>query len=215
MGGGLPMGILKSLRQHSVVPPNTSRKTQIMRTVAFLRTSRSPGSTQLSRESVSTSAMPPLRPACHIMKRCFQDSSRRFSGGKSLATKRFFMQLETTPRGKVASARPTRQNSMAKRENTRPVGREKTAAKPTNMKTAMSARDASCFSRKDVSSAPSTERCGAVVALMIMPQKSTAMMPDLPQMCSAKWYVKKGHTTMKRMASAGEFLIFPKRMIRL
>mmetsp|Transcript_15193 Transcript_15193/g.44427 ORF Transcript_15193/g.44427 Transcript_15193/m.44427 type:complete len:242 (-) Transcript_15193:845-1570(-) len=190
IGGGDPMGTLRSFRKNSVLPPNTRRKMQItssvaLRSISFVPTPPS-SFTQSSNESVSTRAMPPRRPACHIMNMCFQDSLSCFSTGR-WAPVWLLMQFDSTASGKVARARPTRMKSMTQAPNSAPFREENTTAKPTKRKTAMSAIDAICFSRKDARREPSIVRCVLAKELIIMPQKSTDMMPDMWHTCSDRW----------------------------
>mmetsp|Transcript_47246 Transcript_47246/g.103057 ORF Transcript_47246/g.103057 Transcript_47246/m.103057 type:complete len:233 (-) Transcript_47246:426-1124(-) len=184
-----PVGTPRTFRKNSVEPPKTRRKQQMIETVPFRRTSFVPGpsisSTHSSSCRVRTSAMPPRSPACHIMKRCLQESSSLCSLSSSFPAAAL-MPLARSPRGTTAARRPRRQKGMRRQPNFQPSDVWKATAMPTNMKTAMSAREASCLRKNAVSMFPSSPRWGVAVALIRIEQKSTAMIGDMEHTSSVK-----------------------------
>mmetsp|Transcript_12689 Transcript_12689/g.35072 ORF Transcript_12689/g.35072 Transcript_12689/m.35072 type:complete len:238 (-) Transcript_12689:1000-1713(-) len=186
MGGGLPRGMPRHLRSSEVVPPKTRRKTQISRVVAWMSWIFCFWPHHVPSWRHKTKAMPPRRPACHIMNMCLGEIMRRFSFSSFFPTCALMM-LQTPAKGKVARALPSRQNSMTKQPSLKPSGREREIASPTKRKTAMSASDESCFSRNEHNREPSTDRWFGTKELMTMPQKRMQMMPDNFILCCETW----------------------------
>mmetsp|Transcript_85540 Transcript_85540/g.205016 ORF Transcript_85540/g.205016 Transcript_85540/m.205016 type:complete len:205 (-) Transcript_85540:417-1031(-) len=189
IGLALPsIGIPKHFSKTLVVPPKKSRKKTMIRIVAFRRVSLVPGepsSTHGSSSSVRTKAIPPRKPACHIMKIFFQFNLRLFSQlSEWPATD--LQPLVSSASGNTAAALPRRQKAMTRLPNTRPLRSQYTAVMPTKRKTTMSARVAACFSAKAQNMVASAENCSLAKALANMEANSTVIIPDIEHTRSAK-----------------------------
>mmetsp|Transcript_61701 Transcript_61701/g.177627 ORF Transcript_61701/g.177627 Transcript_61701/m.177627 type:complete len:297 (+) Transcript_61701:337-1227(+) len=211
-----PMGSPRHFSMSPVELPKRSKYKTTITKVALSISTLTTGSTHGPNSVTSTKEMPPRRPECHIMTKCFHEIMCSFSFGKRLPTKRL-MKLESKPIGRIAKTRATRQKPDKKRPsfNPRPpVVTAKMPMTPENKKISVSANDDICFNKKLAKAMLSLDKWTAEYEPMMMELNNTAIIPENSSN-SPNAKVKKQDTNIMSTACAGDAPVCPKRKTRM